>query len=60
MKNMKKEFEKAGSKECREKRRSFLKKVAYAAPTLVVLGRLAGPADANAGFGPPPSDPVWQ
>jgi hypothetical protein len=38
-------------------RRNFLKKAAYAAPTLMVLGQLGRPSEANAGFGPPPSDP---
>ena len=39
------------------KRRSFLKKVAYTAPTLLALGSLTRPSDAKAGFGPPPSAP---
>lgn len=40
-------------------RRSFLKKTVYVAPTLIVLGSLSRPKDANAGFGPPPSAPLW-
>lgn len=35
-------------------RRTFLKKTVYAAPTLLVLGALARPTSAKAGFGPPP------
>ncbi len=38
-------------------RRSFLKKTAYAAPTLLVLGTLTKPTKVKAGFGAPPSDP---
>ena len=38
-------------------RRGFLKKSAYAAPTLIVLGGLLKPTKAKADFGPPPSDP---
>jgi|GEM_PF-2354525 len=38
------------------KRRDFLKKSAYAAPTLIAMGQLIKPQKANA-FGPPPSDP---
>jgi hypothetical protein len=37
-------------------RRSFLKKTAYAAPSLIVLGQLARPNSAKA-FGTPPSAP---
>jgi hypothetical protein len=53
---MKVEKSKAGieQKKREEGRRAFLKKVSYAAPTLVVLGTLT---KARAGFGPPPSDP---
>ena len=40
-----------------KERRSFLKKTAYAAPVLIVLGQLARPSTANA-FGPPPSAPA--
>ncbi len=45
-----------------KERRGFLKKTAYAAPTLVALGGLIKPRKANAAdFGPPPSDPRgWQ
>ncbi len=42
-----------------KERRSFLKKTAYAAPALIVLGQLARPNTAKAGFGPPPSAPNW-
>ncbi len=40
-------------------RRAFMKKAAYAAPTLVALGALTRPTDAKAGFGKPPSGPTW-
>ncbi len=40
-------------------RRTFLKKAAYAAPTLIALGFLTRPKKAQADFGPPPSDPDW-
>jgi len=42
-----------------ESRRSFMKKAAYVAPTLVALGTLMRPTDAKAGFGKPPSGPNW-
>ena len=42
-----------------ESRRSFMKKAAYVAPTLVALGALTRPTDAKAGFGKPPSGPTW-
>jgi len=42
-----------------ESRRSFIKKAAYAAPTLVALGTLMRPTEAKAGFGKPPSGPSW-
>ena len=42
-----------------KERRSFLKKTAYAAPAFIVLGQLARPNTAKAGFGPPPSAPDW-
>ena len=38
-------------------RRGFLKKAAYATPTLIALGQLVRPREAKAGFGGPPSDP---
>ena len=39
-------------------RRKFLKKAAYAAPSLMILGQLGRPGDARADdFGPNPSDP---
>ena len=41
-------------------RRLFIKKAAYAAPTLLALGSLTRPTDAKAGFGKPPSGPDWQ
>ena len=44
-------------------RRNFLKKTAYAAPTLLALGALTKPTEVKAGFGNPPSDPnanAWQ
>lgn len=40
-------------------RRSFLKKAKYAAPTLVALGALMKPTDADAGFPKPPSGPPF-
>jgi len=46
-------------KEELENRRSFIKKAAYAAPTLVALGTLTRPTEAKAGFGKPPSGPNW-
>ncbi|SFV90146.1 hypothetical protein MNB_SV-4-1262 [hydrothermal vent metagenome] len=39
------------------KRRTFLKKVAYAAPVLTVMGQLTRPTEARAGFGGTPSQP---
>jgi len=41
-----------------DERRSFLKKAAYAAPTLISLGTLMRTTDAKAAFGPPPSAPA--
>jgi len=46
-------------KEELQSRRSFMKKAAYAAPTLVALGTLTRPTEAKAGFGKPPSGPNW-
>ena len=40
-------------------RRSFLKKSAYAAPTIVALGALTKPTESEAGAGLPPSGPAW-
>jgi hypothetical protein len=40
-----------------ETRRAFLKRSAYAAPTVLMLGTLTGTQKAHAGFGGPPSDP---
>jgi len=37
-------------KEVLESRRSFMKKAAYAAPTLVAFGTLSRPTDAKAGL----------
>ena len=60
--NKKKKQESA--EEAQQGRRSFLKKTAYAAPTLIALGGLMKPTKMQAqDFGPPPSDPdttVWQ
>ena len=39
-----------------KKRREFLKKAVYAAPTLIVLTQLSKPTKSEAGFGGPPSD----
>ena len=43
----------------RDSRRTFLKKAAYAAPTVAALGALLKPAESEAGFGKPPSGPRW-
>jgi len=44
-----------------EGRRAFLKKAAYTAPGLMVLGQLSRPARSAADdFGGPPSDPHFQ
>lgn len=51
-----KENHKEAKDKMRKERRSFLKKTAYAAPALIVLGQLARPSAVNA-FGPPPSAP---
>jgi len=53
----KKTIEERERPEAVSSRRNFLKKAAYAAPTLMVLGQLGRPGEANAGFGGPPSDP---
>lgn len=37
-------------------RRSFIKKLAYSAPGLIVMGTMVKPKRAEAGFGGPPSD----
>ena len=42
-----------------KERRHFLKKAAYAAPTIVALGALTKPTESEAGFGKPPSGPTW-
>ena len=38
-------------------RRAFMKKVAYVAPTLIVLGHLTHPTSAEAEFDGPPGGP---
>ena len=54
---------KEGKREEGSSRRNFLKKAAYAAPSLIVLGQLGRPNRAKGaeieqmGFGNPPSDP---
>ena len=40
-------------------RRDFLKKAAYAAPTIVALGALTKPTESEAGFERPSSAPNW-
>jgi len=40
-------------------RRTFIKKAVYVAPTLIALGSLTRPTDAEAAFGRPPSGPAW-
>lgn len=40
-------------------RRTFIKKAVYIAPSLIILGTLSRPTDANARFGRPPSGPAW-
>ena len=51
--------EKVGGKLEVKSRRSFLKQVAYVAPTVVVLGALTKPTETKAGSGLPPSGPTW-
>jgi len=51
--------EKTREKLERKSRRSFLKQVAYVAPTVVVLGALTKPTETKAGAGLPPSGPTW-
>lgn len=46
--------------EIQKERRSFLKKTAYTAPTLMIMGQLARPTSSSAGFGNPPDDPSGQ
>jgi len=46
-------------KEKQVSRRNFIKKAVYVAPTLIALGSLTRPTDAEAGFGRPPSGPTW-
>ena len=40
-----------------KERRSFLKKAAYVAPTLIILGQLSHPTSVKAEFGGPPDGP---
>ena len=44
-----------------QSRRSFLKQVAYIAPTVVVLGALTKPTESSGAtsLGNPPSAPTW-
>jgi len=49
--------EKRQDERSENERRSFLKKAAYVAPTLISLGTLLRTTDAKADFGPPPSAP---
>jgi len=51
-----KEVKQEVEKKRQDARRGFLKKAVYAAPTIVVMGALLKPKEANA-FGGPPSDP---
>jgi hypothetical protein len=58
-----KEEEKEIENKMPNERRGFLKKAVYAAPTIVAMGALLKPKEANADFGPTPSDPdtnAWQ
>ena len=57
MKNRKEE--QALQKSVNSKRRSFLKQVAYVAPSVMVLGALTKPTETKAGAGLPPSGPIW-
>ena len=58
MKNRKEE--QTLQKSVNSKRRSFLKQVAYVAPTVVVLGALMKPTESEAtSLGNPPSGPTW-
>jgi len=57
MKNRKEE--QALQKSVNSKRRSFLKQVAYVAPSVMVLGALTKPTETKAGAGLPPSGPTW-
>lgn len=52
------ENHKESEEKIQKERRSFLKKTAYAAPVLVVLGQLARPARAEADSTVPPP-PSW-
>ena len=46
-------------KSVNDARRGFLKRAAYAAPTVVALGALMKPAESEAGHGLPPSASNW-
>lgn len=46
-----KEKHKDKKDEIQKERRSFLKKTVYAAPSLIVLGQLVKPTNANAEYG---------
>ncbi len=55
---MRKEIEDKSKKRSEEKsRRTFIKKVVYAAPTLISLGHLTHPTSAEAAFNGPPGGP---
>jgi hypothetical protein len=47
------------NKKKRQTRRDFLKKSAYAAPTLLLLGALAKPSKLYADSGEPSGPPSW-
>lgn len=51
------EKDKKAKNHVQKERRSFLKKTAYAAPSLIILGQLAKPTQAKAWGEQPPSDP---
>ena len=55
--SLKKKHDDSVEKEQQE-RRGFLKKTAYAAPTLIAMGQLLRPTKTEATFGPPPSQPA--
>lgn len=57
-KNIESDDFKQESKESHD-RRHFLKKAAYSAPVLLVLGQLAQPTKAEADSGPPTGPPTW-
>ena len=62
MKKIDKKLESKGKSEIVDtpsKRREFLKKAAYSAPVLLVLGQLAKPTKAQADSGDPGGPPNW-